>query len=106
MMLTSRPAARPACSPASSIACRCAVCARPRGEGPWGFCHRHPGRSAALTRVDGEHVVFEQAVYVGRDVHPDVTVYKLIRACSVDSPVKCTVARVLGGYEWVTRSTA
>jgi hypothetical protein len=32
------------------------------------------------------------AVYVGRDVHPDVAVDKLIRACSVDPPVKYTVS--------------
>jgi hypothetical protein len=33
---------------------------------------------------------------VGRDVRPHVAVDKLIRACSVDPPVKYTVVRVLG----------
>ena len=43
--------------------------------------------------------------HAGRDVQPDVAVDKLIRACSVDPPVKCTVARVLGCDPWPSRST-
>ena len=54
-----------------------------------------PEDQEGLTRVDDEHVVREQAT-CGRDVQPNVAVDKLIRACSVDPPVKYTVVRALG----------
>ena len=62
-----------------------------------------PEDQGGLTRVDDEHVVREQAT-CGRDVQPDVAVDKLIRACSVDPPVKYTVVRVLGCDPWPSRS--
>src|SRR5262249_49936841 len=62
----------------------------------------HPGRSGALARVDGEHVVREQATqstWARRS--PRMAVDKLIGACAVDPPVKHTVVRVLGVNAWL-----
>jgi len=56
-----------------------------RGE-PWSFCKRGDRATledqGVLASVDGEDVVPEQTTR-GHDVHPDVAVDKLIRACSV-----------------------
>jgi hypothetical protein len=56
---------------------------------------RHRKIRGPLARVDREQLC-ASTPHVGRDVHPDVAVDKLIRACSVDPPVKYRVVRVLG----------
>jgi hypothetical protein len=57
-----------------------------------------PRRSGALTVAPWSMVnmLCPSRPHVGRDVHPDVAVHKLIRAAQL-IPVKHTVARVLGG---------